>query len=104
MLGWTLERAGELSALGTWVRPGSQVASEQRNTGPEGMRGMEAQPANLLPNPGARSMQKLKRTGQASAGPRGSPVSPAINSSGPGGDNPVFKNTIFNVYVRFASL
>lgn len=49
-------------------------------------------------------MRKLKHTEQASAGPRGSPASPAINSSDLGEDNPVFKNTIFNVYVRFASL
>ena len=59
---------------------------------------------HLLPNPGARSIRKLKRTGGASAGPRGCPASPAINSSDLGGDNPIFKNTIFNVYVCFASL
>lgn len=49
-------------------------------------------------------MRKLKHTGQASAGPQGSPASPAINSSDLGGDNPVLKNTIFDVYIRFASL
>lgn len=40
-LGWSLEWAQELRALGTWVRPGSQVASEQRHTGPGGMWGRD---------------------------------------------------------------
>lgn len=38
-LGWSLEWAQELRALGTWVRPGSQVASEQRHMGPGGIWG-----------------------------------------------------------------
>ena len=70
MLGWTLERAGELSTLGTWVRPGSQVASEQRNTGPGGMRGRGSSACELTTKPWSTIKAEAKAHWMGPKGPQ----------------------------------